>query len=128
MRYLLNTQVWGFLFLLCLPAGQSLTKATEPPKKLPLLLQLEEKALVPFYLDQKQTGLSGIALDQAIAKQARRITTEQVALAKQLAAACASCPAGWRQPATGQSACAVCAAGTYVESDGSDEASDCWKF
>ena len=86
MRYLLNTQVWGIFFLLCLPAGQSLTKATETPKKLPLLLQLEEKALVPFYLDQKQTGLSGIALDQAIARQARRITTEQVALAKQLAA------------------------------------------
>ena len=74
------------VLLLWLVAGLPLAKAIEPIATLPLLAQLEGQALVPFYLEQKQAGLSSDALGQAVKRQAKRITAEQDALAKQLEA------------------------------------------
>ena len=42
------------IYLLSLVAGLPLAKAVEPPPTLPLLVQLEGQALVPFFLEQKQ--------------------------------------------------------------------------
>jgi len=74
------------LILLCigLLAGRPLAKAAEAPKTVPLLVQLEGQALVPFYLEQQQAGLGGATLGQAVRRQARRIAAEQDALAKRL--------------------------------------------
>ena len=65
-------------------AGRPLAKAAEAPKTVPLLVQLEGQALVPFYLEQQQAGLGGATLGQAVRRQARRIAAEQDALAKRL--------------------------------------------
>ena len=65
-------------------AGRPLAKAAEAPKTVPLLVQLEGQALVPFYLEQQQAGLGGATLGQAVRRQARRIAAEQEALAKRL--------------------------------------------
>ena len=72
--------------LLGLVAGLPLAKAIEPPPTLPLLVQLEGQALVPFFLEQKQAGLDGAALGQAVQRQVSRIAAEQDALAKWLEA------------------------------------------
>ena len=48
--------------LLWLVAGLPLAGAIELPPTLPVLVQLEGQALVPFYLEQKQAGLGGAAL------------------------------------------------------------------
>ncbi len=61
-------------------------KAAEPQKTIPLLVQLEDQALVPFYLEQKQAGLGDVALGQAVQHQAKRIATDQEAMAKRLKA------------------------------------------
>ena len=63
--------------LLWLVAGLPLARAIEPPPALPVLVQLEGQALVPFYLEQKQAGLGGAALGQAVQRQAKRIAGEQ---------------------------------------------------
>ena len=65
-------------------AGRPLAKVAEAPKTVPLLVQLEGLALVPFYLEQQQAGLGGATLGQAVRRQARRIAAEQDALAKRL--------------------------------------------
>ena len=67
-------------------AGRPLAKVAEAPKTVPLLVQLEGLALVPFYLEQQQAGLGGATLGQAVRRQARRIAGEQDALAKRLEA------------------------------------------
>ncbi|MBT4902219.1 MAG: hypothetical protein HON54_09980, partial [Verrucomicrobia bacterium] len=41
------------VYLLSLVAGLPLAKAIEPTTTLPLLVQLEGQALVPFFLEQK---------------------------------------------------------------------------
>ena len=74
------------LLHICLLTGLPLAKATEAPRTVPLLVQLEEQALVPFYLEQQQAGLGGAALGQAVQRQAKRIAAAQDALAKQLEA------------------------------------------
>ena len=70
--------------LLWLIAGLPLAKAIEPPLALPVLVQLESQALVPFYLDQKQAGLNGAALGQAVKRQAKRLANEQKTMAERL--------------------------------------------
>jgi len=70
--------------LLWLVTGLPLARAIEPPLALPVLVQLESQALVPFYLEQKQAGLGNAALDQAVQRQAKRIAGEQYTLAKRL--------------------------------------------
>jgi subtilisin family serine protease len=72
--------------LLPLVTGLPLAGAIEPPLALPVLVQLQGQALVPFYLEQKQAGLSGAALGQAVQRQAKRIAGEQDGLAKRLEA------------------------------------------
>ena len=72
--------------LLWLVAGLPLAGAIELPPTLPVLVQLEGQALVPFYLEQKQAGLSSDALGQAVQRQAKRIAGEQDALADRLEA------------------------------------------
>ena len=74
------------IYLLSLVAGLPLAKAVEPPPTLPLLVQLEGQALVPFFLEQKQAGLDDAALGQAVQRQVSRIAAEQDALAKWLEA------------------------------------------
>jgi subtilisin family serine protease len=74
------------IYLLSLVAGLPLAKAVEPPPTLPLLVQLEGQALVPFFLEQKQAGLNGAALGQAVQRQAKRIAGEQDAMAEWLQA------------------------------------------
>ena len=64
-------------------AGWPLAKAAEAPKTVPLLVQLEGQAVVPFYLEQQQSGLGGATLGQAVRRQARRIAAEQDAFAEQ---------------------------------------------
>ena len=75
---------WLRISLLWLVTGLPLAKAIEPPLALPVLVQLESQALVPFYLEQKQAGLGNAALDQAVQRQAKRIAGEQDTLAKRL--------------------------------------------
>ena len=72
--------------LLSFVAGLPLAGAIELPPTLPVLVQLEGQALVPFYLEQKQAGLSSDALGQAVQRQAKRIAGEQDALADRLEA------------------------------------------
>ena len=72
--------------LLWLVTGLPLARAIEPPLALPVLVQLEGQALVPFYLEQKQAGLNGAALGQAVQRQAKRIAGEQDAMAEWLQA------------------------------------------
>ena len=72
--------------LLWLIAGLPLAKAIEPPLALPVLVQLESQALVPFYLDQKQAGLDDATLGQAVKRQAKRLSNEQGTLAKRIEA------------------------------------------
>ncbi len=72
------------LLHICLLTGIPLAKVAKAPRLLPLLVQLEEQALVPFYLEQQQDGLGGAALGRAVRRQARRIATEQDAQAKKL--------------------------------------------
>ena len=72
--------------LLWLVTGLPLARAIEPPPALPVLVQLEGQALVPFYLEQKQAGLNGAALGQAVQRQAKRIAGEQDAMAEWLQA------------------------------------------
>ena len=74
------------IYLLSLVAGLPLAKAVEPTTTLPLLVQLEGQALVPFFLEQKQAGLDDAALGQAVQSQVSRIAAEQDALAKSLEA------------------------------------------
>ena len=62
--------------LLWLVTGLPLARAIEPPLALPVLVQLESQALVPFYLEQKQAGLSSDALGQTVQRQAKRIAAE----------------------------------------------------
>ena len=70
--------------LLWLVTGLPLARAIEPPLALPVLVQLESQALVPFYLEQKQAGLGNSALGQAVQRQAKRIAAEQEAMAERL--------------------------------------------
>ncbi len=70
--------------LILLSIGRPLAKAAEAPKTVPLLVQLEGQALVPFYLEQQQAGLGGATLGQAVRRQARRIAAEQDVFAKRL--------------------------------------------
>ncbi|MDE2657373.1 MAG: S8 family serine peptidase, partial [Verrucomicrobiota bacterium] len=72
--------------LLWLVTGLPLARAIEPPPALPVLVQLEGQALVPFYLEQKQAGLNGATLGQAVQRQAKRIAGEQDAMAEWLQA------------------------------------------
>ena len=72
--------------LLWFIAGLPLAKAIEPPLALPVLVQLESQALVPFYLDQKQAGLDDAKLGQAVKRQAKRLSNEQGTLAKRIEA------------------------------------------
>ena len=72
------------VLLLWLVADLPLAKAVEPAATLPVLVQLEGQALVPFYLDQKQAGLDGAALGQAVKRQAKRLANEQEAMAERL--------------------------------------------
>ena len=71
------------VLLLWLVADLPLAKAVEPAATLPLLVQLEGQALVPFYLEQKQAGLNGATLGQAVQRQAKRIAGEHVPVTAQ---------------------------------------------
>ena len=51
---------------------------------MPVLLQLNEPALVPFYLKQKERSTDGAALGQAVRQHAKRLANEQDRLAKRL--------------------------------------------
>ncbi|HBT21082.1 MAG TPA: hypothetical protein DEA68_00495 [Verrucomicrobiales bacterium] len=51
---------------------------------MPVLLQLNEPALVPFYLKQKERSTNGAALGQALRQHAKRLANEQDRLAKRL--------------------------------------------
>ncbi len=61
-------------------------KAAEPPKTVPLLVQLEGEALVPFYLEQKQAGWNDRAIGRAVQRHAKRIADEQETMARRLEA------------------------------------------
>ena len=74
------------LFLsLLLPLGLLPTQV-EPAVEgqVPVLLQLNEPALVPFYLKQMAAGIVEPALGQATRRQAKRLKNEQERLAKRL--------------------------------------------
>ena len=86
MNRLLQSPVLLRIPLLWLVAGLPLAKALEAPKTIPLLVQLEDQALVPFYLEQKQAGLGDVAVGQAVQHQAKRIAADQEAMAKRLEA------------------------------------------
>ena len=86
MSRFLHFPILLHICLLWLVTGLPLAKAAEPRAALPLLVQLEGQALVPFYLEQKQAGLRRAALGQAVRRQAKRIAAGQDALAKRLEA------------------------------------------
>ena len=54
--------------------------------RVPVLLQLEGPALVPFYLNQQERGIDEAALGQAVRRHAKRLANEQDRLAKRLTA------------------------------------------
>jgi len=75
-----------FLLHICMLSGVPFAKAAEAPRTVPLLVQLGEQALVPFYLEQQEAGLGGVSLGQAVQRQAKRIAAKQDAVAKRLEA------------------------------------------
>ena len=86
MSHFAHSFVLLHVSLLWLVTGLPLARAIEPPPALPVLVQLEGQALVPFYLEQKQAGLNGATLGQAVQRQAKRIAGEQDAMAEWLQA------------------------------------------
>ena len=73
-----------FLSLLIL-LGLSAAKTEAAVKgHVPVLLQLKEPALVPFFLDQKALGIESEALGRAVRQQTKRLANEQERLAKRL--------------------------------------------
>ena len=76
-----------FLFLLILLGLPAAEPEAAVKGHVPVLLQLKEPALVPFFLDQKALGIEGEALGQAVQHQNTRLANEQERLTKRLTAA-----------------------------------------